>query len=215
MQPPMPDYDYQSDARPFSQVLEDIGAKEEPRLYLGELVNAFGERGFGALLLLLGLISAVVGGIPGTTTVIGVPILVIALQLVSRQDQLWMPRWVLKRHFDRAAYRTSITKVLKPLRFVERLSKPRISLMTSEVGEVLIGLACLSLVVVLMLPIIFANLAPSLIIAAFGFGLTQRDGVVILVAWIGTAGFALAAWLAWEVVSHAALASWEWVTGVF
>ena len=45
----MPDYDYQSDTRPFSQVIEDIGVKDDPRLYLGELVNAFGERGFGGI----------------------------------------------------------------------------------------------------------------------------------------------------------------------
>jgi hypothetical protein len=211
----MPDYNYQSDARPFSRVLQDVGAREEPRLYLGELVNAFGERGFGALLLLLGLLSAVIGGIPGTTTVIGVPIMVLAVQLVFRRDQLWMPRWLLKRSFDRAAYRASIARALGRLRMIERLSRPRLSVMTSEVGEVLIGLACIALVAILMLPIIFANLAPSLIIAAFGFGLMQRDGVVVIVAWVGTAAFALAGWLAWEVVSRALMMSWDWISGLF
>ena len=88
----MPHYDYQSDARSFSQVLGDIGAKDDPKLYLGELVDAFGERGFGALMLFLGLISALIGIIPGTTTVLGTPILLIALQLVIRRDQLWLPR---------------------------------------------------------------------------------------------------------------------------
>jgi hypothetical protein len=211
----MPDYNYQSDARPFSRVLQDVGAREEPRLYLGELVNAFGERGFGALLLLLGLLSAVIGGIPGTTTVIGVPIMVLAVQLVFRRDQLWMPRWLLKRSFDRAAYRASIARALGRLRMIERLSRPRLSVMTSEVGEVLIGLACIALVAILMLPIIFANLAPSLIIAAFGFGLMQRDGAVVIVAWVGTAAFALAGWLAWEVVSRALMMSWDWISGLF
>lgn len=211
----MPDYDYQSDARPFSQVLEDVGARDEPRLHLGELVNAFGERGFGALLLLLGLLSAVIGGIPGTTTVIGVPIMVLSVQLIFRRDQLWMPRWLLKRSFDRAAYRASIAKTLGRLRMIERLSRPRLSVMTSEVGEVMIGLACVGLVVILMLPIIFANLAPSLIIAAFGFGLMQRDGAVVIVAWVGTAAFALAGWLAWEMVSRALFLSWDWISGLF
>ena len=53
----MPDYDYHSDSRTFSQVSEDIGAREDPKLYLGELVNAFGERGFGALMLFFGLLN--------------------------------------------------------------------------------------------------------------------------------------------------------------
>ena len=69
----MPDYDYHSDARPFSRVIEDLGARDEPKLYLGELVNAFGERGFGALLLFLGLINALPLP-PGSTTVLGAPL---------------------------------------------------------------------------------------------------------------------------------------------
>ena len=211
----MPDYDYQSDSRTFSQVIEEIGVKDDPKLYLGELVNAFGERGIGALMLFLGLISAVIGAIPGSTTLIGAPILILALQLVIRRDQLWMPRWILKRSIDRESYRAGITRVLKPLRRIERLSRPRLSIMTSDAGEVLIGLACIGLVVILMLPIIFANLVPSLVIAGFGFGLMQRDGVVIILAWIGTVAFSLAAWLAWEVISRAILASWDWVAGLF
>ncbi len=88
----MPDYDYQSDRRRFSEVLEDIGAKDDEKLYLGELVNAFGERGFGALMVFFGLVNAIASPIPGTTTVLGAPLLLICLQLATRQDQLWMPK---------------------------------------------------------------------------------------------------------------------------
>lgn len=211
----MPDYDYQSDTRTFSQVIEDVGAKPDPKLYLGELINAFGERGFGAMLLFLGLISIVIGAVPGTTTVLGFPILLISIQLVIRRDQLWMPRWVLKSSIDRQGYRTSITRVLKPLRMVERLARPRLSIMTSEISEVLIGLICTLLCIILMLPIPGGNLVPSLIIAAFGFGLMQRDGAVILTGWLGAAGFAAFIWLAWEVVSRVIGNTWAWVIGLF
>ena len=211
----MPDYDYQADTRPFSQVIEDIGAKDDPKLYLGELTNAFGERGFGALMLFLGLVSAVIGAVPGSTTILGAPILLIAFQLVIRRDQLWLPRWALKSSIDREGYRVAIAKVMKPLRKVERLSRPRLSIMTSEASEVLIGLICTVLCLILMLPIPGGNLVPSLIIAAFGFGLMQRDGAVILTAWLGTAGFAAFIWLAWEVVSRVIGNTWAWTMGLF
>lgn len=211
----MPDYDYQSDTRTFSQVIEDVGVKSDPKLYLGELINAFGERSFGAILVLLGLISIVIGAVPGTTTILGIPILLISLQLVIRGDQLWMPRWVLRSSIDRAAYRASITRVLKPLRMVERLARPRLDIMISQVSEVLIGLACILLCLILMLPIPGGNFVPSLIIAAFGFGLMQRDGALILAAWLGTAGFAAFIWLAWEVVSRVIGNSLAWVIGLF
>lgn len=211
----MPDYHYQADTRTFSQVIEDIGAREEPKLYLGELINGFGERGFGAMLLFFGLISVVIGAVPGTTTVLGAPILLIAIQLVFRGDQLWMPSWILKRSIDRATYRTAIGKIMKPLRKVERLSRPRLSIMTSEVSEVLIGIACLILCIILMLPITGGNLVPSLLVAAFGFGLMQRDGAIIIVGWIGTAGFGVFVWLAWELISRVVLATWEWAASLF
>lgn len=211
----MPDYDYQSDVRPFSQVLEDIGVKDDPKLYLGELVNAFGERGFGALMLFLGLLNIVVGAVPGTTTVLGAPLLLISLQLAIRQDQVWIPRWALRRSIERATYRTAIGKVMKPIRKVERLSRPRLNIMTSEVSEVLIGLACVLLAAILVLPIWGGNLVPALIIAIFGFGLMQRDGAVIVVGWLGVAGVAVFIVLAWTVVSKALMVSWNWAASLF
>ena len=211
----MPDYDYQSDTRSFSQVLTDIGAKDDPKLYLGELVNAFGERGFGALMLFFGLMNIAIGIIPGTTTILGAPLLLMGLQLMIRQDQLWLPRWALRRSIDRNAYSAGLETVLPRLRMVERLSRPRLSIMTSEVSEMLIGLATFLLACILVLPIWGGNLVPALIISMFGFGLMQRDGVAVLIGWAGVTGVCLFIWLAWELVSRAFGPTIQWVTALF
>jgi hypothetical protein len=210
----MPDYSYQSDARPFSQVIEDIGVKDDPKLYLGELVNAFGERGFGAMMLFFGLLNIAIGIIPGTTTLLGLPLLLMGVQLAIRQDQLWLPRWALKRSIEREAYRTGVKNVLARFKQVERLSRPRLPIMTSEVSEVLIGIVTVALAFILILPIWGGNLVPALIIATFGFGLMQRDGIVVLVGWAGVAGVGLFIWLAWELVSRAFGPLIQWVTGL-
>jgi len=213
----MPDYDYQSDSRPFSQVIEDIGAKDDPKLYLGELINAFGERGFGALMLFFGLLSVAIGIIPGTTTLLGAPLLLMGLQLAIRQDQLWLPRWALRRWIERETYRNGVQKVLPRLRKVERLSKPRLEIMTSELSEVLIGVATVILAFILILPIWGGNLIPALIIATFGFGLMQRDGLAIVIGWsaIGLIGLAaLVIWLAWTWVSPFLVPFWAWLNGL-
>jgi len=213
----MPDYDYQSDTRPFSQVIEDIGAGGDPKLYLGELINAFGERGFGALMLFFGLLSVAIGIIPGTTTVLGAPLLLMGLQLATRQDQLWLPRWALRRSIERETYRHGVATVLPRLRKLERLSKPRLSIMTSEVSEVLIGITTFLLAIILVLPIWGGNLIPALIISAFGFGLMQRDGLAIVIAWAAV-GLIVAAglviWLAWTWVSPYLLPVWDWAQGL-
>ncbi|MDI6625271.1 MAG: exopolysaccharide biosynthesis protein [Brevundimonas sp.] len=209
----MPDYDYQSDTRPFSQVLEDIGTKTDPKLYLGELVDAFGERGFGALMLFFGLMNIAIGIIPGTTTILGAPLLLMGLQLATRADQLWLPKWALRRWIERAAYRSGVEKVLPRVRMVERLSRPRLHMMTSEISEILIGVATVALAGILVLPIWGGNLVPALIISTFGFGLMQRDGLVVLVGWLGVAGVAVFIWVAWELVSRALLAVYQ-MTGL-
>src|SRR6478672_4516646 len=208
--PPMPDYDYQSDTRPFSRVLEDIGAHEDPKLNLGE-------RGFGALMLFFGLMNVAIGIIPGTTTILGAPLLLMGVQLIIRQDQLWLPRWALKRSIDRETYRSGLEKVLPRLKKVERLSRPRLSVMTSEVSEVLIGIVTLLLSIILVLPIWGGNLIPALIIATFGFGLMQRDGLAIVAAWSAVALICVAGlvvWLAWTWVSPWLLPVWDWAQGL-
>lgn len=211
----MPDYHYQSDNRTFSQVIEDIGVKDDPKLYLGELVNAFGERGFGALMLFFGLLNIAIGIIPGTTTILGAPLLLMGLQLAIRQDQLWLPRWALRRSIERETYRTGVKKVLARFKQVERLSRPRLPVMTSEVSEVLIGIVTVILSCILVLPIWGGNLVPALIIATFGFGLMQRDGIVVLIGWAGVAGVCLFIWLAWELVRLALGPTIQWITGLF
>jgi len=213
----MPDYDYQSDERPFSQVLQDIGAGGGQKLYLGELVNAFGERGFGALMLFFGLLNVAIGIIPGTTTILGAPLLLMGFQLVIRRDQLWLPRWALKRWIERDTYRSGVVKVLPRLKQMERLSRPRLSVMTSEVSEVLIGIATFILAFILILPIWGGNLIPALIISAFGFGLMQRDGLAVLIGWcaIGLICIAgLVVWLTWAWVSPYLLPVWTWLNGL-
>lgn len=207
----MPNYDFQSDGRAFSEVLDDIAAKDDPKLYLGELVNAFGERGLGALMVFFGLLNAIASPIPGSTTILGAPMLLICLQLVIRREQLWMPRRVLEGSLPRANYRATIDKVRKPLTFVERLSRPRFRIMSSEVSEVLIGIATSLLTIIVMLPLFGGNLFPSLFVALFGYGLMQKDGLLIGAAWLGVAGFAVFVWAAWSLISTTFQASLTWV----
>lgn len=207
----MPDYNFQADHRTFSQVVEDIGRKDDPKLYLGELVNAFGERGMGAMMLFFGVLNIIVGAVPGSTTILGIPLLIVSAQLVFRSDQLWMPKWALKRSIERATYRGAVARALPALRRVERLTRPRLSIMTGEVSEVLIGVFSCLLCIILIMPIWGGNLAPALIVSTLGFGLMQRDGALVLAGWVMLAAGCVAVWLAWSIVSEFFFAGLTWV----
>jgi hypothetical protein len=87
--------------------------------------------------------------------------------------------------------------------------------MSSEVAEVLIGIVTTLLTLIVMLPIFGGNLFPSLFVALFGFGLMQRDGAMILTAWLGVAGFCVFVWAAWELISRLFLANAGWFVGAW
>jgi hypothetical protein len=70
--------------------------------------------------------------------------------------------------------------VLPSLQRFERLSHPRLAFLTGRTGARLVGAACSLIAVVLVLPIPFANLVPSIALGVFAMGLTRRDGLLIL-----------------------------------
>lgn len=202
------------DQRTFSQVIEQLGETGAPKLSIGEMVDAFGERGFGAVMLVIAIINALPLP-PGATTVLGAPLLLLSAQLAARSDHIWLPRWATKASVDRQAYRSASLKVIRPIRRLEALSRPRLAFLTSDISEMAIGVVCVLLCLVLVLPIPLGNMAPSLTIAIFSLGLMQRDGVMVIIGWVGAiASFALLT-LVWTAVVAFGQNALSWVGGLF
>ena len=67
------------------------------------MVEAFGDRGIGALILVLALM-ALLPWPPGGKAVFAAPIILLALELAFQRNEVWLPRWLLKASVSRAAY---------------------------------------------------------------------------------------------------------------
>ncbi len=105
--------DDQTDARlSFSDVLEALGARPEPKLTLQELVAAFGERGFGAMILVLSLL-ALLPWPPGGKAVFAIPIILMSLELAFQRRSVWLPRWMLRASLSRSAYANLLTRPIE------------------------------------------------------------------------------------------------------
>ena len=80
--------------------------------------------------------------------------------------------------------RQELTKLLRRvLPLLERFEKvvhPRLLFLTGRTGSRVVGVACTLIALVLVLPIPFANLVPSVALGVFALGLTRRDGLLIL-----------------------------------
>lgn len=169
----------------FSAVLAALAAAPGERLTLREMVDAFGERAFGAVLLLVSLINLLPLP-PGGTTVTGAPLLLIALQLAVGRDTLWLPERLMNASLSRPNFAKGVARIGPALRAAERLSRPRLTGLATGASERLIGLACTVLAFVLILPIPFGNLVPAFTCALFSLALMQRDGLAALVGWAMT-----------------------------
>ena len=206
----MPPIDDQNDAaRRFSDVLESLGEGANPKLTLQELVAAFGERGFGAIILVLSLL-ALLPWPPGGKAVFAVPIILISLELAFQRDTVWMPRWALRASVSRAAYRSGVSRIMKVIRRVEALTRPRLHYLTGEVADVVTGLVCVVLALIMALPIPFGDALPGIALVLFAMGMMQRDGVAIILGVIATAACALYLFLIWATVVEVAhhVAGW-------
>ncbi|HBI20448.1 MULTISPECIES: exopolysaccharide biosynthesis protein [unclassified Brevundimonas] len=211
MPAPPPEND---DLRRFSDVLEEIGESPDPKLKLEELVAAFGERGFGAMILILSML-ALLPWPPGGKAVFAVPIILMSLELAFQRDAIWLPRWALNASISRPAYRAGVSRIMKVVRYVENLTRPRIPFLTGEIADTVTGLVCVVLALIMALPIPFGDALPGIALVFFALGMMQRDGVAILLGAAASGACGLYLFLIWrtviEVTHHAA----SWMAQIF
>ncbi|GLK50339.1 protein exod [Brevundimonas intermedia] len=206
----MPAHDKPNDdLRLFSDVLEELGEGDDPKLKLEELVAAFGERGFGAMILILSML-ALLPWPPGGKAVFAVPIILMSLELAFQRSSIWLPRWALNTSISRAAYRAGVSRIMKTVRYVENLTQPRIPFLTGEVADTITGLICVILALIMALPIPFGDALPGIALVFFALGMMQRDGVAILLGALSTGACALYLFLIWRTVFEVAhhVAGW-------
>ena len=195
--------------RRFSDTLERMGAHGGEKLHLGEIVEAFGERAFGAVMLLFAIVNMLPWP-PGGTTLTGAPLLFLSAELAWGRDRLWLPRWLGRASVKRDRFRTLSGRLMKIIRFSEALSRPRLYFMTGRLGQGLIGLACLCLSAILVLPVFGGNLIPAVAIGFFSLGIMQRDGLTVLLGWSMTGVTVAVLILAWNLVFAGFTAGFDW-----
>lgn len=200
--------------RRFSDTLERLGAHGGEKLHLGEILQAFGDRAFGAVMLLFAVVNLLPWP-PGGTTLTGAPLLFLSAELAWGRDSLWLPNWLAHASVKRETFRTLSGRLMRIIRFSEALSRPRLYFLTGRLGQGLIGLACLVLSAILVLPVFGGNLIPAVAIGFFSLGIMQRDGLAVLLGWIMTGVTVAVLILAWNLVVAGFTAGFDWFGRIF
>lgn len=173
-------------SRPLSDMVRELTQIEAPTITLGELVDSLGASALAGLLLVFGLACALPLP-PGSTTVFGLPLVLLAPQLLWDTPGPWLPRRLRERPIATASLKPPLTRIIPWLKRMEALSRPRLGFVVDGPGRRLMGLICTVFALVLILPIPLGNMLPAATVSVFSLALIQRDGVIAM------AGYAFAA----------------------
>lgn len=155
-------------------------------LTLGGVLDRLDERAFGLIILILS-IPCLVPALYGVPQIIGVPILLLAGQMMVGRHEPWLPHAMRRRDVPKAWLDRMAGFANKRMRWLERLSRPRLIVFATGFGERVAALFMIAATITIILPM--TNTVPSLALALIAVGLIQRDGVFVLAGEVLAAGW--------------------------
>jgi len=169
----------------LSQMLRRLLHTGQDTFALGQITRMLKDRGFGALMLLLAAPNLVPLP-PGVSTIFGIPLILVATQLIIGYRKPLLPRAVRNRELSARTLTRVIDWIVPWVERFERLASPRLWFLPQRLSEQLIGGIALLMGLIMALPIPFGNFLPAVAVILLSLGLGERDG-----AWTG-AGIAVA-----------------------
>lgn len=189
----------------LTDVLDEIATKvdgDAPTrpLTLGEVLNAFGRRSYGPLLLVIGLFAiSPATVVPGMTWFAAALTLLVAGQMALGLPRIWLPRQALAIELPRGGVHDGLSKSRGLAKRVDGLLRPRLTFLSHPPFANLVALLCIAAALLTfplgLVPI--APLVPGIAIVFFALGTVARDGLWLL---LGTGFVSGAIWLAGIVI---------------
>lgn len=192
------------------RALKTIGTGD--RISLGELTAALGDRGFGLLVLIFALPN-IIPMIPGVSTVSGVVIALVGLQMMVGRHAPWMPGFVADKSMPREQLAAMVDRTISWVERLERIAQPRWTGMTRGPMHFILGAMFVLLGGILALPLSWVgNFPPGVALVVLSIGMLEEDGLLVAVGHaIGIAATLLVLALVAALVA-ALLASFGWLT---
>ena len=160
---------------------DTLASIEGDQVVLGTLVDRFGRRGFGMLLLFLSLPAFI--PIPGVAGVTGPIIALLGLQMLIGLSRPWLPGFVRRKSIDKATVTRFTSRMGRLLKVLERFCRPRALWLFDNAGNRATGFVLILYGLLLSLPIPFTNFIFGLVLLSIAIAMIERDGVLLLSSW--------------------------------
>ena len=166
---------------------------------LGSLIALFEEKSFAILFVLLLGLPALPIPTGGATHVFEIIAVLLALQLIAGRDEIWLPRKWRARPLVGDRSRRFMSSLMKMIRRLERLSKPRLRfLFKHRLSNIVFGVLVIGGTVAAFFAPPFSGLdtLPALGVVLLSLAVLLEDILLAIVAFVvGLAGILLSLFL--------------------
>lgn len=175
-----------------------------------QMLEAFGERGYGLLMILFSLPNLVPS--PGIGEIFGVPLFLIGYQMLVGRPTPWLPAAIERRSLQRTTLVRIINAVEPRLRWVESILKPRLTFLFSSRMDRAVGLFTMLCSISIMIPFPGTNFPVAIATVLISLAVMEEDGIVLVIgALIGAAGLTYTAVVVGGIIWLGALTLFRWI----
>ena len=161
---------------PISRIVAEVALRcPGEDITLGDMAEAFGDRAFGLLILLLCLPSL----LPLMASVFGTPMLILGIQMGMGRRVPKLPGFIARRSIRRSDLLRLSGASSKWLRRIEQYVKPRPGFFTSPIGDRLFGWLTAYVAIMLILPGPGTNGPPAFGNIVMALGLVEHDSRMV------------------------------------
>lgn len=186
-----------------SALLTDLAQSgDDEAIGIGSILDRFRSRAYGVLLVLV-LLPAFIPLPAGSGVISGPLVSLIGVQMLLVRRRPWMPRRVLQHRIKRSTLGKLAHRMQRFLGPLERACKPRLTQLTRHpLGLIFTGIQLLLLGILLALPIPLTNYPFGLLLMLYAIATVERDGALMIVAWVlGCAAIIASVLLSGEVIA--------------
>ena len=166
---------------PSSQVIAGLLDNAPPEYFtLGWLISNLRQRSFGIVVLVLGLLATT----PIGSTVPGLMLATVALQMIAGRRELAFPQFISARSLPTRFLFWVGRRAIPAMQYLEKAVHPRWP-RAFEGAKHFVGVVVLMLTATLLLtPVPFSNIAPAIIVAVISVTYLEEDGLLLSFALI-------------------------------
>jgi hypothetical protein len=163
---------------PSSRVLQQVIHQASAEyVTVGWLMSTLHRHSFGIIMLSLGLLAMT----PVGSTVPGLILAVMAVQLILGHAEPAFPHFIMTRHLPTKQLLRLGSRTIHVLKYLEKAVHPRWP-MIFEAAKRAVGVMVLLLTVVLLLtPVPLSNVAPAMVISLISLAYIEEDGLLLSV----------------------------------